>query len=223
MLFKIWAFGKLVLLTASLSCYLTKFNPLQKYQEPCARPCDHHWAPEQEDSFVLAGDQGIFQMEWYGLHAQFGRLPYLVMSGKYGYTRLIWQFFFDWLISWLMNILVNIFGILAPRSSPLRHPSTSWWTSPPTPPPISKWVLDIKYVWRHNFHFKGVAHAGLGAGAERLTSTAIPKVSQLKKFLEIKVVYKSIVANEAFLLVGVRDAILYHRAPSIVWIWSGNL
>ena len=119
-----------------------KFNPLQKYQEPCARPCDHHWAPEQEDSFVLAGDQGIFQMEWYGLHAQFGRLPYLVMSGKYGYTRLIWNFFFDWLISWLMNILVNIFGILAPRSSPLRHPLISWWTSPPTPPHISKWVLD---------------------------------------------------------------------------------
>ena len=104
MLFKIWAFGKLVILTSSLSCYLTKFNPLQKYQEPCARPCDHHWAPEQEDSFVLAGDQGIFQMELYGLHAQFGRLPYLVMSGKYGYTRLIWQFFLiDWYLGWWIS------------------------------------------------------------------------------------------------------------------------
>ena len=29
---------------------------------------------------------------------------------------------------------------------------------------------------------KGVAHAGLGAGAERLTRTALPKVIQLKHF-----------------------------------------
>ena len=41
-------------------------------------------------------------------------------------------------------------------------------------------------MWRHNFHLKGVAHAGLGAGAERLTSTAIPKVSQLKNLLELR-------------------------------------
>ena len=35
---------------------------------------------------------------------------------------------------------------------------------------------------RQFFPFQGVAHAGLGAGAERLTRTAIPKVIQLKRF-----------------------------------------
>ena len=40
------------------------------------------------------------------------------------------------------------------------------------------------YIMKVNFHLKGVAHAGLGAGAERLTRTAIPKVIQMRHFGE---------------------------------------
>ena len=39
-------------------------------------------------------------------------------------------------------------------------------------------VLQILHLG-DSFHFQGVAHAGLGAGAERLTRTAIPKVSDV--------------------------------------------
>ena len=82
------------------------------------------------------------QIMWSPLSTRTRGLFYYCWAPRFDFfVDLLYHQFIDF---WAIDLSIYQFiDILTPRFFPLQRPSISWWISPPTPPPFSKWVLYI--------------------------------------------------------------------------------